>query len=350
MMTFSEILNSGFSWEVELTSRCNSRCVGCSRYSEFYYPNPFFDPHLDLDLELLKKAFRQTTKMDFVLFCGNYGDPLLHPRIFEILHFIREEKGDIGVIVHSNAAFGSKSFWQDLAPFFKTPGSFIKFSLDGMAESHEKFRRGTKWETAFANARTFIEDGGRAVWQMIDFAHNHDEIERARHMAVDVGFKRFDLRKNNYPGLDEAIAEVPKSLNVIPATVAGISLNQESLHSWYLSQLNEKVVDEISCRSLERRNIYLDVHGQVWPCCWVGGLPYRPEHELREWFKGKVTNRYEAGFNSLAKLDLAEIIAHPWWQEHLPQSWNLDHGKSPELLSTCLKTCGKCHVKEAPSV
>ncbi|MFS4459351.1 radical SAM protein [Bdellovibrio sp. HCB2-146] len=350
-MSFSNLLQSGFSWEVELTSRCNSRCVGCSRYSHFYYPNPFFNSRLDLDIEVLKKALRESAQVDFILFCGNYGDPLLHPQIFDILEFIRQEKGSVGVVVHTNASFGSQDFWIQLASYFQTPGSFIKFSLDGLADSHEKFRRGTNWETALANAKTFIAAGGRAVWQMIDFAHNKNEIETAREMSQKLGFRRFDLRKNNYPGLDSAIAETAIDLRNPPASVAQFDLNKEELQTWYRSQLREKPAHSIECRSLTRKNIYLDVNGHVWPCCWVGGLPYRPEHELREWFQQETLNRYKKGFNSLVEQSLEQIFSHPWWQKHLPESWNLSAQHSPVVLSTCVKTCGKC-VNEwaAPNV
>lgn len=342
MTGFDGLIKSGISWEVELTSRCNSRCVGCSRYSEFYYPNPFLDPRVDLDINIFKKALRESPGVKFVLFCGNYGDPLLYPRIFDILRFIREERGDLGILVHSNASFGQEKFWQELAFFFQTPGSYVKFSLDGFSDSHEMFRRGSKWEVAFKNAQVFIQNGGRAVWQMIDFQHNHHEIEKARSFALQNGFRRFDLRPNNYVGLDVAISNRVPNLDSVPSTVSASARTEEELLAWYESQISEKSVDVIDCKSLGRKNLYLDVHGRVWPCCWVGGLPYRPEHELREWFHKKVLARYDSDFNSLKDRSLEGILAHSWWREHLPASWDLKKGNPAEILTTCLKTCGKC--------
>jgi MoaA/NifB/PqqE/SkfB family radical SAM enzyme len=342
MSAFGDFQNKAVSWEVELTSRCNSRCVGCSRYSEYYYPHPYFNPHVDLKKEILFKALQSTPHLEFILFCGNYGDPLLHPEIFEILEFIRREKGNLRVLVHSNAAFGNSEFWQKLAGYFQTPGSYIKFSLDGLKNSHEKFRRGTQWEKALGNARSFIAAGGRAVWKMIEFEHNRHEIPEARALAARMGFHKFDLRKNNYPGLDAPILREVE-LSPVPASVTASARSPEQLEQWNENQVREKKFDHIECRSVLNKNIFLDAYGQVWPCCWVGGLPYRPEHELRQWFQNKVQARYEKDFNSLERRSLEEILRQAWFQNDLESSWaNKARDPLNPLPSTCAKTCGKC--------
>lgn len=346
MTAFRDLQKQAVSWEVELTTRCNSRCVGCSRYSEYYYDNPYFDPKVDLKKEIFFKALQSTDHIEFVLFCGNYGDPLLHPEIFEILEFIRKERGDLRILVHSNASFGSADFWKKMATYFQAPGSYIKFSIDGLSESHAKFRRGTNWEQVLNNAKIFMAAGGRAVWKMIEFDHNRHEIEEARKLSEEMGFRKFDLRKNNYPGLDQPILE-EVDWRKAPASVTQSARTQQELERWSQSEVSAKKFEHIECHSLKKKNIFLDSFGQVWPCCWIGGLPHRPEHELRQWFIQKISDRYGAGFNSLATKNLQEILNHSWFASELEQSWS----KSPTseinpMLSTCAKTCGQCRTKD----
>jgi MoaA/NifB/PqqE/SkfB family radical SAM enzyme len=340
---FSNLLNNPLSWEVELTTRCNSRCVGCSRYSEYYYPNPYFNPKVDLNTELLFKALKETPQISFILFCGNYGDPLLHPEFIPMMERLRQEYGNLRVMVHSNASFGNEDFWKSLAKVFSPPGSYVKFSMDGLGASHEKFRRGTNWEKVMANAESFMAHGGRAVWKMIEFEHNRHEFEEAQKMSIEKGFRKFDPRKNNYPGLDGPILQ-EVDLKAVPASVTDDRRSVQQLEQWNVSQVKEKKFDTVECKSLSRGTLFIDAHGNLWPCCWVGGLPYRPEHELRQWFQEKTLKNYEKDFNSLAKYNVKEILKHSWMKSDLETSWsNQAQDLKNPLPSTCAKTCGKCH-------
>lgn len=342
MSSFTDLSKGSISWEIELTTRCNSRCVGCSRYSDYYYPNPHFNPRVDLDFSLFKKALASTSKVEFILFCGVYGDPFLHPQILEIMKYIRETYGDLKVSVHTNGAYGTKEFWQEMASYFKTPGSHVKFSIDGIGKSHEMFRRGTSWETVLKNATDFLEAGGNAIWKMIEFQHNKCEVGDAAELAKKLGFKKFEVRANNFPGLDEYILQEAEP-NISSREATSETLESTELTKWNISQLNGKKFDTIQCRSLERKNLYLDAHGSVWPCCWLGGSPYRPEPFLRQWMQKNVVDKYETSFNSLKSRNLEQILDHEWLKKYLPESWQ----RTPQdpqnpIIATCAKTCGKC--------
>ena len=43
-----------------------------------------------------------------------------------------------------------------------------------------------------ANAKAFIEAGGKARWKMIVFKHNEHQIDEAKLLAKDMGFWEFD--------------------------------------------------------------------------------------------------------------------------------------------------------------
>lgn len=340
MNKFESFLTKSRSWEIELTTRCNSYCVGCSRFENYYYPNSHFNSQLDLSIENLTLALNQSNDVEEILMCGVYGDPLLHTDIFEVLDVMKTRAPNARRIVHTNASFGNEEFWKRLAPYFNHSGSHIKFSIDGNQESHELFRRGTKWEKILENAKVFIDAGGNAAWKMIEFAHNKNEIEDMRKLSNDMGFKKFDLRKNNYAGLDAFITNEAIALSDIGMQKQNWSIEQ--LNHWNMEQIKESSKDSVECRSMTRENLYLDVHGSVWPCCWVGSLPFRPEDGLRALVRDRIFNKYEEGFNNLQSHSLKEIINHHWYKTDLEASWSESAIGSGESLSTCLKTCGKC--------
>jgi MoaA/NifB/PqqE/SkfB family radical SAM enzyme len=72
---------------VDVTRRCNLRCVGCRYHSpEVYLPSPGDQTILDISIELLEKLCDELRTMgtrEFILI--GEGEPLLHPHIFEII-------------------------------------------------------------------------------------------------------------------------------------------------------------------------------------------------------------------------------------------------------------------------
>lgn len=344
-MSFHDLIENPLSLEIELTTRCNSRCVGCSRYSNYFFQNPYLDPRVDIETEVLKKLFDSVSRLDFVLLCGVYGDPFWHPDIEEILDSLRSRHEKVRLSVHTNGAYRPSAFWSRIAKHFMGTGSHVKFSLDGFKNSHELFRKGTQWEIALENAKTFIQGGGNAIWQMIEFDHNRYEVEDVRKFALNLGFKRFEVRKNNFPGLDKYIQQEKTPISQV-LDLRRDSINPATLDEWNIQQIKQKVFKVIQCRSLERKSVYIDAYGRVWPCCWVGGLLHRPEHELRQWMRQKLTPRYGKDFNSLKLFSFREILCHEWFRRDLAESWSRD-GADPinPLMATCAKTCGTCLEK-----
>ena len=71
---------------IELTNACNSKCPLCPRTGTPIVGNSGIK---NLTLEDIKKINFQN--LEVISFCGNFGDPLLCPEIYEICDYIIEK-------------------------------------------------------------------------------------------------------------------------------------------------------------------------------------------------------------------------------------------------------------------
>ena len=76
----------------------------------------------------------------------------------------------------------------------------VWFAIDGLEDTHSKYRQGTDWKKIIGNAKEFIDRGGRAVWQFIPFQHNEHQMRDCMKMSTRMGFESFEFVKNaRYP-------------------------------------------------------------------------------------------------------------------------------------------------------
>ena len=64
----------------ELSSHCNSKCSQCPRYDMQGFIRADLNlQHLELDI-IRNLPVREMKALKTISFCGNFGDPLMHPR------------------------------------------------------------------------------------------------------------------------------------------------------------------------------------------------------------------------------------------------------------------------------
>lgn len=213
---------------LELTNHCNAKCPMCSRE---------IDPieHIqNLSLDDITRSCNEL-KFDQINYCGNDGDPLMAPDFIAIVnHF-----APIQQHIHTNGSLRSKEFWTNLA---KIPNITVTFALNGAtAESHEKYRVNTSFDTILKNAKAFNDAGGNSWWQFIMFKHNQHELEDAKTLAKEYGFKKFEVLYSRRNDTDDI-----KTIKIIR---------------------NKK---DFECKSLKREEIYIRSDGEVFPCVYHG--------------------------------------------------------------------------------
>ena len=319
------------SVNVEISTKCNAACPLCPRNYNGYGVRDNF-PLRDMTADEFKRIIEQMPNINFVSLCGNYGDPAISKHVIEILDYLDHRQIDISL--SSNGSLRTTKWWANLARY-KTLR--IEFGLDGLSDTHSTYRQNTNWHKVIDNATAFINAGGHAIWQFIEFEHNKHQLEECKILSKKLGFSEFksfdDNRANALAftpdGTPFVLGDQPQNIITAKEFVAQEKYLQKQYELNYQFQQERGLkVDSIDCYS-QKGNIYVAVNGDVWPCCWLGsGFPMTSDMD-----NGWQLKRLPLVVNALDNT-LDEVL-DSW--NHISDTWNSD-----EPLSTCVKTCGKC--------
>jgi radical SAM protein with 4Fe4S-binding SPASM domain len=133
---------------VEVTNRCNSRCIMCDRQS-------MTRPQGNMDLALFKRAIDNAAALGIQkLQLNRFGEPLLHPSLVEMTEYAIR-KGIRRAYFASNASLLNPEIAQRI---IDSGLHHIILSLDGAtAETFEHIRRGLKYKNVRKNIENFLE-------------------------------------------------------------------------------------------------------------------------------------------------------------------------------------------------
>ena len=181
---------------LELTHRCNAACPMCSRNVHGGALNPDM-PLAELSLADIKAILLPEFlgRLKRIYACGNYGDPIVARDCIEVFRYLRDNGPELNLDLHTNGSARRPDWWRELAMIMKQGPHYLRFGIDGLADTNHLYRRGTDWKTIMRAAEAFIEAGGRAEWDFLVFKHNEHQVEEARRLAREMGFKEFFVRK-----------------------------------------------------------------------------------------------------------------------------------------------------------
>lgn len=312
------------AFNIEHTSRCNLKCPQCARVVDGKI-NPMLNMQ-DVSLGYYKWLFPKAfcNQLDFIFFCGNYGDPIASATFFDCAKYLAEN--GVRLSIHTNGSLRGTRYWKELASILNSNGKVI-FSIDGLSDTNSKYRVNSNFEKIIENVKSFIRAGGIARWDYLVFDHNYHQVEEARGLAKKLGFKSFNEKKTK-----RFINNKNYKSNKGEGKFGSII---ERYGSWknYIDQT------KISCRYKKDKTLYIDFDMNVWPCCWVGApLFFYGDDNIQKNQLLNLMSKYEEGFNSLYYYSLEEILNHRWFKYDLMNSWSktMDEGK----LMTCGRTCG----------
>jgi radical SAM protein with 4Fe4S-binding SPASM domain len=108
-----------------------------------------------MDFGLFKECVRQAIEMGVKMIVPfNYGEPLLHPKLVEMVEYIKTQSRETIVKINTNGVLLNKEYARGL---IGAGIDEITFSLEGCTkESHEKIARDSNYEKVLANLMDLI--------------------------------------------------------------------------------------------------------------------------------------------------------------------------------------------------
>lgn len=229
---------------IEPTDVCQAACAMCAREID-----PAFRKDLKhhLRLEQIQQHFsdRVIGGLDKMFMCGNYGDPAAGYYTLDIYRYFRQINANITLGMNTNGAVQSTFWWHNLGQILQGPQDYCVFSIDGLKDTNQVYRKNVSWDKLIANIKAFIAAGGRAHWDMLVYRHNQHQVEACEQLAQDLGFCWFRAKVSKRGFTDRL--QAPQNWQ-LPATSFG----------------------KIKCHALEERSMYIDAQGRVSACCWLG--------------------------------------------------------------------------------
>lgn len=183
-------------YDVALTTYCQAKCRSCHRTNSTTGNKVDWLKLQHMDLEFYKKVLhgyiQSKEKSDIgILFCGEYGDPMMHPKIKSIIRYTAPRVSEI--LIKTNGGLRQPEFYRDIALGYPTVG--IHFGIDGIdAETNEKYREGVNFDRAMANMKEWCKIApNRARWDFLIFEWNWHQIpiayQQAKELGCDIEFK-----------------------------------------------------------------------------------------------------------------------------------------------------------------
>lgn len=339
MYTYKEIKNVHF----EISSRCQAKCPMCARNHHGGLPNPLL-PESDIDFELFKKIMpvEFIRQLESITMCGNFGDPIVHSELMDIVEYISTSSSYIRLDLHTNGSARTTKWWEKLASVLPK-NHMVHFGIDGLEDTHHLYRVDTSFNKIIENAKAFITAGGIARWNFITFKHNQHQLETCRQMAKDLGFNSFHEKQTSRFIGEHHFDVLDKNGNVThrleePTERKITFIDRKTVENYKEVAKTAK----ITCEVETRKSVYVDAKGILWPCCFTGGVPYlySAPGQLLVDFKDDSRATLKAVMDKIGDTDLRnktieEIVDSTEWQTLWDQAF-----KDNSVL-VCARVCGK---------
>lgn len=214
-------------FDIEISSYCQAFCSGCQRNNlDGELNEGFVQQHMGYqDYCVLTDSLSRGINIDFIQFCGEMGDPMMHPQVEQFIDRTFEITDNL--LIHTNGGLRQPKWYAHMAEKYKNTNKtlYIKFGIDGCDhDTNWKYRKGVNWQRAMDNLTAWTQAGGGGNWSFLLFDWNWHQIPLATAMAAEIGCKlQFQLTEDDL-GLGGMTPEVQESPELIQM------LNEYKIH------------------------------------------------------------------------------------------------------------------------
>lgn len=346
---------------LELTNKCNAACPMCGRNNYGGRTVAELCP-TEWTLELAKKVLhKKFDQLRNIMICGCYGDPVIANESYNIIEFFKKNS-DATIELYTNGSIRDEKWWKKLGSLLSKStdhndlhyrkNDLVIFSIDGLIDTNHLYRRKTNFEKIINNAKSFISAGGKARWDFIVFEHNQHQVEEAKEMAKNLGFKQFRVRKTSRFFYSPDGKDKHRVLNdsdeveyyIYPTTDPNL-YNEQILKFEDIKKSKDGLNEYYNLTTIKClyktyfHRYYVDAFGKVFPCCYVGSDAMNKQQNLNIDFNNKVLKKYGLDFNNLHHKTWDEILDSDFFKNDLEKSWSENIEQS--RLMRCARTCGE---------
>ena len=244
---------------LESTTVCNAACPQCAREDATLYNDSLH--RAELTVEKIKELFAVPfiKKLEKVFMCGDFGDPAANHNTLRILEYFRSINPGITLGMNTNGSVQNTEWWGKLGNLFRNPLDYCVFSIDGLEDTNHIYRVNTRFEKIIENVDAFIQNGGKAHWDMLVFAHNEHQVKAARDLAKDLGFTHFRSKVSKRFATKPVVGLEPPVNFKLP---------------------NVSKPETVDCFILKEQSMYVAASGELFPCCWTGNYVFARDKSL----------------------------------------------------------------------
>jgi MoaA/NifB/PqqE/SkfB family radical SAM enzyme len=178
-------------WSIEPSTRCALACPRCPRtMMKGAYAVT------DLPIAVVRRIFPDGTPARKIVLSGDHGDPIYHPRLHQILRYLRGLRpAPPRLSIHTNGSFRKRGWWAETASILSRQDRIV-WSVDGLEDTNHIYRVNARWSSIMEGVAECRGKVGM-VWKFIVFKHNEHQVEEAKRLAESLGFDDFELVKSN---------------------------------------------------------------------------------------------------------------------------------------------------------
>jgi len=244
---------------VEPTNLCNLNCPLCPTGNKSLKRERGFMP-----LDGFKKTMDELGDYLLNLTLWNYGEPMLHKDIYEMIEYAKTKK--IFIRLSTNGHFFDSQ--ENIKKLILSGLDDLIIALDGGSqETLSKYRVGANFETIINGIRKVTEEkkklGSRLPFvelQFIIMKHNEHEVEKMKKIAEEIGVDKLTLKTVTLE-IENSKEELEKMEQFLPA-------NEEySRYGKNENELKRKKIVKNKCIRLWLSSV-INWNGDVVPCCY----------------------------------------------------------------------------------
>jgi hypothetical protein len=188
------------------------------------------------------------------------------------------------------------------------------------------------------NAKSYIDAGGSAIWKYLMFQHNEHQVEQARTLSKDMGFKKFLCVPTDRNWSSDGVWPVNID-GIYQYSIQRSSVSSKNIKAAPLIALEKfkQIIDTSpvkttpSCWAYEGR-LYVSYTGHVIPCCMTSGLTWEKN------MSGKLWQKLVGDLDQIDiyKNKFSDIINGDFFQHRLEKSFDSETTIHPRCTTFCV--------------